>query len=120
MTENLPHDVNDRPIPPQEALRAEMRAQVEREMAQFEQLDRITTLRPRCAGQAGASVVFSLRLDRDELRALERRAALTDIKPTVLARSLIRTGLSTRHSAAIARAVDQLEEAVRELRALVP
>jgi hypothetical protein len=64
-------------------------------------------------------VVFPVRLDRAELAALEQQAAVTGIKPTVLARNLLRTGLSRSDGGALARAVDQLEAAVEEVRSLV-
>jgi hypothetical protein len=40
--------------------------------------------------QAGPSIVYSLRLDRDEVAALEAQARLSRIKPTVWAWNLIR------------------------------
>ena len=42
------------------------------------------------------------------------------IKPSVLARNLIRLGLATRQGDALSRAVEQLEDAVQDLRALGP
>jgi hypothetical protein len=60
-----------------------------------------------------------VRLDPDEVRALENRAAVVGIRPTVLARNLIRTGLAAAHGSNLASAVDRLEAAVSELRAVV-
>ncbi len=70
-------------------------------------------------GAGGSSIVFTLRLDPDELTALETRAAALGIKPTVLARNLIRAGLTGVHNAGVAEALDRLEMAVDNLRALV-
>jgi hypothetical protein len=42
-----------------------------------------------------------------------------DVKPTVLARNLIRVGLASRCDDGVAGAVDRLEAVVRELRGLV-
>jgi hypothetical protein len=60
------------------------------------------------------------------MTALERRAASTGLKPTVLARNLVRVGLRTRHeddlSPVIERVADALAEAqsaMDELRSLV-
>jgi hypothetical protein len=78
-------------------------------------------LKPRRQRRAtGPSIVYSIRLDRDEVAALEAQAAAADMKPTALARNLIRCGLATRNGEAVARAVDRLETSVAELRALVP
>ena len=68
-----------------------------RELAELEAFNRAVAdgLELRSERTAGASVVYSIRLDRGELRALERRALVAGIKPTVLARNLIRVGLST-------------------------
>jgi hypothetical protein len=86
----------------------------------MEARDEAVRLAPRSLRRrAGASIVFSLRLDPAELAALETRALLTGIKPTVLARNLIRTGLAAAHGGEIAAAVDRLEAAVCELRAVV-
>jgi hypothetical protein len=41
----------------------------------------------------GASIAYSLRLDPGEMAALKRRAASMGMKPSVLARNLIREGL---------------------------
>jgi hypothetical protein len=68
----------------------------------------------------GPSVVFSFRLDPREVLELERRAAMLDIKPTVLARNLVRCGLERRSRDEIAPVVDRLEAAIAELRYLVP
>ena len=70
--------------------------------------------------EAVETVVYSIRLDRDESRALERRARLMNLKPSVLARNLIRAGLNTRPDQTLSDAVEQLETAVEQLRAIVP
>jgi hypothetical protein len=41
----------------------------------------------------GRSTCYSVRLDQGEVAALERRAAAVGLKPSVLARNLIRLGL---------------------------
>jgi hypothetical protein len=51
-------------------------------------------LAARLRRRGGASLVYSVRLDPSEIAALTRRAAEMGIKPTVLARNLIRVGLS--------------------------
>ncbi|HEV7192873.1 MAG TPA: hypothetical protein VGN35_06645 [Jatrophihabitantaceae bacterium] len=65
------------------------------------------------------SVVFSVRLDVGELRALETRAAATGVKPSVLARNLIRSGLAARTSADVTDVLDRLTTVTDELRAMV-
>jgi hypothetical protein len=65
-------------------------------------------------------VVFSIRLDPAEFAALEARAASKHLRPSVLARNLIRVGLARSNGDAVARAVDQIEGAVEELRAVFP
>jgi hypothetical protein len=93
---------------------------VERELAQIEAREEAVRLAPRSARRkTGASIVFSVRLDPAELAALEAHAVTDGMKPTVLARNLIRTGLAAAHGAEIAAAVDRLEAALCELRAAV-
>ncbi len=69
--------------------------EVEREMADFDAIDAVVTdgLAERPRRQKGSSVVYSFRLDPGEIRALERRAADLGVKPSVLARNLVREGL---------------------------
>lgn len=103
-------------------VRTQILAAVEREVAELRAADDAVSagLAQRTAHrQAGASVVYSLRLDAGEVAALERRAAVLGMKPTVLARNLLRTGLSRRVDANLHAAVSRLEAAVQELRALV-
>jgi hypothetical protein len=78
----------------EDARRARIAA-VEREIAEMEALDAAVAagLSQRRV-RAQASVVYSLRLDAGEVTALERRAASLGMKPTVLARSLLRRGLT--------------------------
>jgi hypothetical protein len=76
-------------------------------------------LRMRSERMGGPSVVYSIRLDRGELMALERRALIGGIKPTVLARNLIRIGLTRPVGCEVADAVERVALAVDELRALV-
>ena len=68
----------------------------------------------------GPSTVFSIRLDDGEVDALERRAALLGIGPTVLARNYIRIGITGAGPAELSGVVDRLADAVHELRTLVP
>jgi hypothetical protein len=69
--------------------------EVERELAEFDAIDaRVEQgLSQRPRRRIGNSVVYSFRLDPGELMALERRAALLGLKPSVLARNLVREGL---------------------------
>ena len=95
-------------------------AHVERELAQLEAREHALALMPRSSRRTtGSSVVYSIRLDPAEVRALEARALDIGIKPTVLARNLIRTGLGSVGGAELAAAVDRLEAAFGELRAAV-
>jgi hypothetical protein len=96
-------------------------ARVVAEFAEMDALDEATKLQPRRQRrQTGPSIVYSIRLDPAEVAALEAQAAAAHIKPTALARNLIRCGLATQTGEEVARAVDRLESAVAELRALVP
>jgi len=67
-----------------------------------------------------ASVVFSLRLDPVELRAIETRAAAVDIKPSVLARNLIRAGLlASAPDLRATKALARVSAAIADLRELL-
>lgn len=70
-------------------------AAVQRELAEFESVDAAVAddLSARSTRALSASVVYSLRLDPGEMAALRRRAASYGLKPSVLARNLIREGL---------------------------
>ena len=70
---------------------------VERELAEFDAIDFAVdaALAQRPRRQAGSSVVYSFRLDPGEVMALERRAANLGLKPSVLARNLVRQGLAS-------------------------
>jgi hypothetical protein len=69
--------------------------QVERELAEFEVIDAAVEngLAERHRRYLRPSVVYSLRLDPGEVDALHRRAAALGVKPSVLARNLLRAGL---------------------------
>lgn len=96
-------------------------AKMEREFAQMKAADEAIAVKDRPRRKmSGPSVVYSIRLDRSEVDALERRAALMNIKPTVLARNLVRIGLATNAGADVAGAIDRLEAALEDLRSLVP
>ncbi len=73
--------------------------------------------RPRA--RPGPSIVYSLRLEREDVATLARRAALLGISPTALARNLIRSGLSAGGSDALARIAEQLETSAADLRMIV-
>jgi hypothetical protein len=60
-----------------------------------------------------------VRLGNGELEALERRAAALGLKPSVLARNLIRIGLERDYDDALAGAVERVDAAMAELRTLV-
>jgi hypothetical protein len=68
----------------------------------------------------GPSIVYSIRLDPVEVAELEKQAAAADMKPTALARNLVRIGLASRNGENLTRAVDRLEAAMQELRSVVP
>jgi hypothetical protein len=103
-------------------IRSVLIAEVERELAEFDAADAQVhaglAQRTR-RGQRGASFVYSVRLDRGEVAALERRAAVVGLKPSVLARNLIRAGLGRRADADLAAALGRAEDALTELRALL-
>ena len=69
--------------------------EVQRELDELEEVDAAVAagLAERRRARANPSVVFSLRLDPGEVSALERRAAALGLKPSVLARNLVRRGL---------------------------
>lgn len=93
---------------------------LQREQEERERLEAACQLTPRRKRRVtGGSIVFSVRLDPEEYAALERRAIATEIKPTVLARAYIRTGIARRCGLDVVEAVDRLEAAVEELRAVV-
>lgn len=99
---------------------------IERELAEMEQRDtEVAGLVDRARHQHGSrsSVVFTLRLDPDELAALELRAKGVGLRPSVLARNLIRVGLRGRGEAASrdrwVEAIDRLEAAAADVRALI-
>lgn len=85
----------------------------------------VADLVDRARHQRGSrtSVVFALRLDPDELTALELRAKEIGVRPSVLARNLIRVGLRQRGDASgrdrCVGALDRLESAAADLRALI-
>jgi hypothetical protein len=97
-------------------------AAVQRQLAEFEAADAavaagLARAVPRAS--PGGSSVFSLRLGDGELEALTRRAAALAVKPSVLARNLIRLGLERDYDDRLAGAVDRVASAVDELRAVV-
>jgi hypothetical protein len=93
----------------------------QRELDALERRREAIQLAPRSKRRVtGASVVFSVRLDPAELRALEAKAHMMGIRPTVLARNLLRVGLSSQQDDSVIRAVDRLEAAVYELRSVLP
>jgi len=104
---------NDRAPGRLEALRA-----IQQELAEMEAADAAVR-----AGQSArarrheSSVVYSIRLDPGEVQALETRAAARGLKPTILARNLVRCGLQEDPDLRLAAALDAFEAALSELRA---
>ena len=96
-------------------------AAVHRELAELETAGRAVQdgLGMRSARAAGGSLAYSIRLDRGEVEALERRAAAFGLKPTVLARNFIRMGLAPHDASPVVDAIDRVGAALDELRALV-
>src|ERR1700759_3781162 len=87
--------------------------------AEWAEQRRLEELVPRGRKRVpGPTTVYSVRLDHDELRALQLRAARGGITPCALARNLIRTGLSLPFDAPLSTAVDRVDAAMEELRAL--
>ena len=107
-------------------------AEVEREIAMLEAADRaaddavVRLGRSRRNGErsgddSGPSVVFTVRLDRQELDALRQRAAARGLRPSVLARNLIRLGLQPPGATdELSWAAEHLESALAAFRAVVP
>jgi hypothetical protein len=94
---------------------------VQRELEALERQREAARLTPRSKRRVtGASIVFSMRLDPAEVRALEVKAHMMGIRPTVLARNLVRIGLGADQDDALTSAVDRLEAAVYELRSILP
>ena len=72
-----------------------------------------------CGGADGSgrgSVVFALRLDPRELDALERRAWAVGNKPSVVARNLIRIGLSRPTDLTLTSLAGEAEDLAARLR----
>jgi hypothetical protein len=101
--------------------RLERIAAVHRELAELEAVDDAVAggLRMRYRRGTGASMPYSIRLDRGEVEALERRAVSRGLKPTVLARNLIRIGLNPNGAADLAEAAQRVADAVDQLRRIV-
>jgi hypothetical protein len=98
-------------------VRAIAMAQVEGELAALAASRAAPVVRPR-RRQSGSSIVFALRLDVADVAALERRAALLAVPPSILARNLLRAGLSDHARPTLAGVVNQLDTALAGLRAL--
>jgi hypothetical protein len=106
-----------------ESISEQLIASVNRELEAFRLADERAAagLQPQRRRRAfGGSTVVSIRLDQREYDALEARVNEVGVKPSVLARNLVRSGLAHRHGNAIATAVDRVEAALEELRSLVP
>jgi hypothetical protein len=89
--------------------------------AEWEEKQRLEELVPRGRKRVpGPTTVYSIRLDHDEVRALQLRAARAGIKPSALARNLIRTGLSLPYDRELSTVVDRVDAAMEQLRDLVP
>jgi hypothetical protein len=103
-------------------IRKQIIESVERELAALQAADSAIAdgLSSRARRRTPApSIVYSIRLSSDEFDALERRAAILDVKPSVLARNLVRVGLHSRGDEGLTAAMHRLEAAVEELRELV-
>jgi len=106
-----------RPLTPSELARAEALRVVYQEIAEIEAAD--AAVRAGLSARARrneSSVVYSIRLDPGEVRALEARAAARGIKPSILARNLVRCGLQEDPDLRLAAALDRFESALGELR----
>ncbi|MEO6885629.1 MAG: hypothetical protein ABI232_04980 [Jatrophihabitantaceae bacterium] len=97
-------------------------ASVQRDLAELEERDAAVAslVSSGTRRRPGSSVVYSVRLDPAEVSALETAAAMRGLKPSVLARNLIRMGLSMPQEDAVSKLVDRLSETMQELRAIVP
>lgn len=93
-------------------------AAVMRELEEFDRIDEHVAVARR-RNRTGPSSVFSVRLSREEVEAIEQRAMLVGIRPSMLARNLIRAGLSGARNAEVSSALGRVEDAVVELRSLV-
>jgi hypothetical protein len=97
-----------------------IRTSLAQELASFEARENAVQsakLHDRPRGRSAG--VFSVRLDPTELAMLEARAAAAGIGPSVLARNLIRMGLTTTSTGNLAVAIERVETAVAKLRATV-
>jgi len=116
-----PPDETDPFFAERERGRLERIAAVHRELEELEAVGRAVEdgLQMRSKRAVGGSLAYSIRLDRGEVEALEKRAAAYGLKPTVLARNFIRMGLAPHGSGPVVDAIGRLELAVAELRALI-
>jgi hypothetical protein len=104
----------------QDQVHAEIMARMAQREVEWHERQRLEELLPRGRSRTpGQTMVYSLRLDTDEVAALERRALRLGMEPSVLARNLIRSGVTTPLNAELSGALDRLETAVEGLRALI-
>jgi hypothetical protein len=61
------------------------------------------------------SIVYSIRLDPGEVDALETRAASLGMKPTILARNMVRIGLRTEYDPDTADLLERLDVIMLEV-----
>jgi hypothetical protein len=105
--------------PPPE-IQAFIARQVEARAAIDAEMERSLHTRMLSRRRRGPSPVFTLRLSPDEIDAIERRAAVLGLRPTQLARNLIREGLEPnsprRAPAGLSAAVERLADAVADVR----
>ena len=105
-------------LSPSELARLQALRAVEQEIAEIEAAKAAarTGLSAR-ARRRQSSIVYSIRLDPGEVQALEARAAARGVKPSILARNLVRCGLDEDPDIRLAAALDGFEAALTELRA---
>jgi len=91
---------------------------IEREMASWDEpRPKPPTRRPR--QNRNDSISYSIRLYPEEVEMIETRARKLGLRPTGLARNLIRSGLASGGQDEVTDTLDRLEMIVSELRSLV-
>jgi len=91
---------------------------IEREMASWNE-PRPKPPRRRPRQNRNDSISYSIRLYPEEVEMIEARAEKLGVRPTGLARNLIRSGLASGGLDEVTDTLDRLEQVVAELRSLV-